>query len=531
MHATVARSARAEGPTFALADVGFIDFESRSSLPITHGTYRYATSADAIVLAYAIGPGKPRAVAVGDFSGPLHWDDLPDDLRAHAARVAKGEAVFAAWNAAFDKAIWNYAAVEFPLLQPCHIIDVMAQAAASGLPPDLSGAAKVVGTEHLKDKRGAELIKLFCAPHENGMLADPESCQAQWLEFLDYAKADVAALRAVFLGTRQLPLAEWQEYWAMEMINERGVRIDLELATAASKLVAQDRHRMRAEMAELTDNAVRSVDEVAKLTAWLMPRLPAEGRAILTEREEEKDENDETIKEAKHALTRARVERLIAFLSDPATHVAGSAFDAVRRVLQMRLYGGSRTPAKFGRMLQQHLDGVLFGQYVFNGASQTGRASSKGIQVHNLARSVLAREADAIDTIVCGGGWNELAAINPDPVVRQLSLLIRPTLVPAAGNVFVWSDWSQIEARILPWLAGAQDRLQIFRDVDANPALPDLYTRTAAALSRVPIEQVTPPLRQRGKVAELALGFGGGVGALQKDADGGVQRWHIRISG
>jgi DNA polymerase len=114
--------------------------------------------------------------------------------------------------------------------------------------------------------------------------------------------------------------------------------------------------------------------------------------------------------------------------------------------------------------------------------------------------------------------------VHPDPVARQLSLLIRPAFVPAGDRVFVWSDWSQIEARVLPWLVGddpgALARLQVFRDVDADPTVPDLYTRTAAVLSHLPIEQVTKPVRQRGKVAELALGFGGGVGALQSMAAG-----------
>jgi len=111
-----------------------------------------------------------------------------------------------------------------------------------------------------------------------------------------------------------------------------------------------------------------------------------------------------------------------------------------------------------------------------------------------------------------------------DPVSRQLSLLIRPSFIPEGANVFVWSDWSQIEARVLPWLAGddpgALARLDVFRAVDNDPTVPDLYTRTAAVLSHLPIEQVTKPVRQRGKVAELALGFGGGLGALQSMAAG-----------
>jgi DNA polymerase bacteriophage-type len=509
-----ARDERALGSTFALADVGFLDFESRSAVPISHGTYRYACEADAIVLAYAIGEQEPQAVAVGDFSGPLRGKDLPADFRAHHARVAKGEAVWCAWNAGFDKAIWNYATIGFPLLPPCHIIDAMAQATASGLPPDLAGAAKAVGTPFLKDKRGADLIKLFCLP--GNPLGDPLVSPAQWADFLDYAKADVAALRGVFLGTRQLPLAEWREYWAMESINERGIGLNLAFVNAAAALAQEDRFRARAELAKLTEGAVGSVDEVAKLTAWLKPRLLMEARSILLDREERKDDDGEVVEEAKHALDRGRVARLIAFLSDPKYDTP--AHRAVLRVLQIRLYGGAKTPAKFAKMLTQHVDGVLFGQYVFNGAGQTGRASSRGIQIHNLARDTLAKERRAIDAILAGDDWDNLTVYNPDPIPRQLSLLIRPALVPAEGNVFIWSDWAQIEARILPWLAGAHERLRIFSAHDADPLLPDLYTQTAAQLSNVSLAAVTPALRQRGKVAELALGFAGGRGALQNMA-------------
>jgi DNA polymerase len=342
---------------------------------------------------------------------------------------------------------------------------------------------------------------------------------------LDYAAQDIEALRAVFLQTRQLTLAEWREYWAMEAINDRGAPIDLKLVERAAALAAEDKVRSKAELRAITGDPKMTVDMVARLTAWLLDRLPVEGREILNLRAEEVDEDGNVTRPPKHALTRGRVERLIAFCSsvqiEPEIGAANCTNLAdVLRVLQLRLYGGSKTPAKFAKMLASHVDGVLYGQYVFNGASQTGRASSRGVQVHNLARDTLPDEADTIDAIGAGQQYDDIAGRNnSSPVARQLSLLIRPTFVPSGDNVFVWSDWSNIEARVLPWLAGndggALARLQVFREVDANPKIPDLYTRTAALLSHLPIEAITKPLRQRGKVAELALGFGGGVGSLQ----------------
>jgi DNA polymerase len=135
-------------------------------------------------------------------------------------------------------------------------------------------------------------------------------------------------------------------------------------------------------------------------------------------------------------------------------------------------------------------------------------------------RDALPYEADAIDALVGGIEPDQFAKFGDDTVIcRKLSMLIRPTLVPEdPDNAFVWGDWSQIEARILPWLAGSEARLDIFREVDRDPSLPDLYTRSSASMSGLPIEKIDKPLRQRGKVAELACGFGGGRNALQNMA-------------
>jgi len=142
------------------------------------------------------------------------------------------------------------------------------------------------------------------------------------------------------------------------------------------------------------------------------------------------------------------------------------------------------------------------------------------VQIQNLARAFLPYEHDAIEAILAGADYDELAGLGDDtPVLRKLALLIRPAFVAGDANQFVVSDFAQIEARILPWLvgprsSGAQGRLNVFRAVDADPTVADIYVRAAADLSRIPLAEVTKPLRQRGKVAELALGFGGGTGAL-----------------
>jgi len=504
---------RALGATFAPERIGWIDFETRN--PVTDlkaaGAYRYSLDAIPIICSYAIGDGPVRKIT--RWQG-LRWRDMPEDFHAHHFDVRQGNTVWAAWNAGFDKAIWNFS-TDFHVMEPEHIIDVQCQAAASGFPADLKWSSRLCGGAK-KDDAGKDLIKLFCGVDATHT---PETKPEEWLDFLDYADDDVRAMRDVFKRTRQLSLAEWREYWAMEKINERGAAIDLDMVKTAAALADVDRIRSSHELRQITAGEVTTVDQVKRMVEWLLFALPDKAHPILTKRLEEVDEDGTVTRPPKYSLTRKRVEKLIAFCHD--CEVADPILlKAAERVLQIRLYGGSKTPAKFNKMLAQHVDGTLFGQYTFNGAGQTGRASSRGVQVHNLARDTLEYEERAIEALVGGCSYDHFAALGGyEPVSRKLSLLIRPAFVPDPGQVFVWSDWSQIEARVLPWLAGndpgALARLKIFQDVDRNPNLPDLYTRTAATLSHVSVEQVTKAIRQRGKVAELALGFGGGLGALQ----------------
>jgi len=506
---------RALGATFDPARIGWIDFETRN--PITDlkaaGAYRYSLDAIPIICSYAIGDGPVRKITRWE---GLRWRDMPEDFHGHYFNVRQQpqHCKWAAWNAGFDKAIWNYAS-DFKELKAENMIDVQCQAVANGFPADLKWASRLCGGTR-KDDAGKDLIKLFCVVGAEGA---PKTDPGKWHEFIEYAGDDVRAMRDVFKRTRQLSLAEWREYWAMETINERGAPIDLAMVKTAAAIADVDRIRSSHELRAITNGEVTTVDQVKRMVEWLLFALPDKAHPILTKRLEEVDEDGTVTRPPKYSLTRKRVEKLIAFCHD--CEVADPILlKAAERVLQIRLYGGSKTPAKFNKMLAQHVDGTLFGQYTFNGAGQTGRASSRGVQVHNLARDVLEYEYEALEVLVRDGSYDQFDDVGDEtPVSRKLSLLIRPAFTPDPDHVFVWSDWSQIEARVLPWLAGndpgALARLKIFSDVDRNPNLPDLYTRTAATLSHVPIEQVTKAMRQRGKVAELALGFGGGLGALQ----------------
>lgn len=504
---------REYGETFAPADIGWIDFEAKGPVDIKDGTYRYMREADPLILAAAIGDAPAFALP-----WPLSWATLPGEIRAHHERVLTGKAVWAAYHAAFDREVWNQL-TDFPELEPEHIIDVMAQAMAAGLPGALDGAARFSGSGR-KASEGKRLIKLFCVPAEDGTYARPEDHPADWALFLEYAANDVEVMRAVFRHTLQLPKEEWEEYWVSERINLRGIGFDPKLAEHAARIADVDKKISGGELTALTAGAVTSVTQVKRMIPWLNGVLDAPGRAIMVRQLEETDEETgEITKAEKLSLNRARIRLLVTMLqAKPNKTIAETN---ALRLLAIREFGGSTTPAKFGRMLDMGVDGELLGSYRFNGAPQTGRFSSTGVQIHNLMRDALANELDVIDALLDGCSHATLAALDPDtPVSRMLSMVIRPTLIPAPDNAFVWGDWSQIEARVLPWLAGPSGnaRLDIFRQVDEDPSIPDLYVRSAADISGLDIAQIDKPLRQRGKVTELACGFGGGRNALQNMA-------------
>jgi DNA polymerase len=234
--------------------------------------------------------------------------------------------------------------------------------------------------------------------------------------------------------------------------------------------------------------------------------------------------SDEQTVTLKLSLKRERVERLIAMLEVKRNN--GGLSDQEKKayeVATLRLYGAGASPKKFARLAAQQVDGVLRGQYRFAGAAQTGRMSSRGAQIQNLARDVLgeggAAEAALVDAIADGCSYTELTAAEPVdvPVARKLALLVRPALIAGSGKVFVWSDWSAIEARITPWLAnleGAEAVLDIYRANDRDPSLPDIYTIAAANILHKDTNAITKPERQIGKVATLSLQFLGSVGAL-----------------
>jgi DNA polymerase len=505
---------------FNASDLVWLDFETASALDLkAAGTVAYAAagSSRATVLAFALGDGPARTWHAD--GAILDWRNAPDDLRAAFDRGV----TVAAWNASFDSAVWNYATLEFPFLAPERVIDPMIQAGVSNLPTDLQSASRYLGGGG-KQADGKKLIKLFSVEG-----ASPGEHPEEWERFLSYARQDIEAMRDVYRRTRPLPRGEWEQYWAFEHVNRRGVAVDLPFVQRAAALAAEDAIAIGRRLDEFTEGAVTKVTQAKRIATWLCDQLPdaAMREALICGVDEDDDEEDEA-ESPELSLKRERVERLLAMLDVKRANGGLCNSEAIaREVATLRLYGAGAAPKKFARLAAQQVDGLLRDQYRFAGAGQTGRMSSRGSQVHNLTRDVLgedgAAEASLVDAIADGCSHADLAVAIPTdvPVARKLALLVRPALVALPGKLFVWSDWSAIEARITPWLAdsdGAEQVLDIFRANDADPTRFDIYTIAAADILHKDPAAVTKAERNIGKVATLALGFGGSVGALQRMA-------------
>lgn len=511
---------------FDIDNLCFIDTETLSGADLkATGIYPYSSDPAfrVMIVTYAIGDGpvqiwKQDRAHLGAW---LDWNDAPDDLLTFLERVEAGEAHFVAWNAAFDRLALSRGIKGYSNAKPEHFLDAMVQAVRSHLPPDLASAGRVAHSEIQKRPDGKRLIQQFSVPP----FASPAEFSADWDAFCLYALDDIPPLRAVWQAT--LPLSElaWQQYWASEYINDAGMPVDVEFARKAGELALENARRADADIHRLTGGAIRTVNQNAALCDWVLARISHMSEAVailLREVSEEQDEaGDGVTRLETYSLERSRVEDLIAYLERVGAERGLTADENdVLQVLQVRAFGASATPRKFVKMLPMVSEGDrLRGQYVYYGAAATGRFSSRGLQIHNLARATVGPqdvELAVIDQIMDGVSYDDLA--ERGPVGRTLSRLIRPVFVAPNGYKMLWADYSAIEARVLPWLGeafGAGPVLDIFRENDADPSLPDIYKQQAGSILNKAPKDVTKAERQsHGKVPVLSLGFGGGKGAL-----------------
>ncbi len=381
-----------------------IDYETRATVAGVKGDLTktgvdvYEKHAFPIMLTWKFGGGKKVGIAALDegFDSYLDWElDVPDEVKRHHELVERGEAFYGAWNMGFDRAMWNSPASKaggFPELKIEHTIDVMAQATVSGLPAKLDAAAKACGFGG-KMEGGKGLINLFSVADG----ATPQSHPEHWTSFKDYGILDTDLLEQIYMATRALPLCEWEDYWVSEHINQRGFALDVNFAERAAAVADANRSRVNAAINKLTTGVVPAVTNIQKMTTWVYDRLEtAEARDIMVKKWNLDEEDD--LQPAKLSMDKPRIEALMAYFNSKPDRT--DIEQTVLEVLEHRYFGGSTSPAKFGKMLLMQVEGVLRNQYTFNGAPQTGRFSSRGVQIHNLMRRSLGGDEEAIIELI-----------------------------------------------------------------------------------------------------------------------------------
>lgn len=464
----------------------WFDTETYSDVPISYGTNRYALGAEVIMWQWAVDDGPVKVE--NEYTSEL------DDLLCNAGNT------IVTHNSYFDRTVLRLSEnIDIPV-ERWH--DTMVQALMHGLPGSLDQLSKIFKLGDASKKDGSKLIHLFCKPRpKNHKLrrATKETHPKEWAEFREYGKADVEAMRELY---KRMPNWNYKgdelALWHLDQrINDRGVYMDLELADAALTTIAAEQKHMAARVSTLTGGAVGSATQRDKLIA----HIASEYGLTLPD------------------LQTGNVESLLD---------AGGLAPEVAELLSLRVDTARSSTAKYVRAVNcTSPDGRLRGSLQFCGAMRTGRWGGRLIQFQNLPRPVFG--AGHIETGIAAVKAG-VADLIDDKVMALCSSALRGLVVAPAGTKLVVADLSNIEGRVLAWLAGESWKLQAFRDFDTilgydakNEPLragPDLYALAYAKSFGVTPESVMADKkaggnqRQVGKTMELALGFAGGVGAF-----------------
>lgn len=461
----------------------YCDLETFSEVPIKFGSHAYSEGVEVMLFAYAFGDEEPKVV------------DLTTGcaLPAELDQALRDPERMTVWHngGGFDRIqLRRGLGITIPVER---IHDTMVQALCHGLPGGLGPLCEIlkISEEESKDKRGKQLINLFCKPRPKSQKlrrATRETHPKEWAEFIEYAARDIPAMRAIY---KKMPMWNYRgrerELWELDQrINDRGIKVDLNLAREAIATVARAQKDLAEQTQLLTDGEVQAATQRDKLIKHILAeygvQLPDMQADTL-----ERRMNDQNLPWA------------------------------VRELLAIRLQASTTSTTKYKALINMaSSDGVLRGTTQFCGASRTGRWAGRGFQIQNLPSRGLpsGKEIEfGIEAILAGAA----DIIYREPM-KIVSAAIRGCLVAREGKKLVVSDLSNIEGRAAAWLAGENWKLDAFREVDAGRGH-DLYRLAYAKAFNIPVEEVDGgkekgPMRQIGKVLELFMQYEGGVGAF-----------------
>ena len=455
-----------------------IDLETYSDQPLAKtGVYRYVESPDFEILLFAYSVD----------GGPVQQIDLAcgEKIPSEVLSALEDETVTKwAFNANFERICLSHF-LGYPTgdyLKPDSWKCSMVWAAYMGLPLSLEGAGAVLGLEKQKLSEGKDLIKYFCQPcaptKSNGQRTRnlPKHSPDKWLAFKRYNIRDVETEMSIQARLSKYPVPDsvWEEYHLDQEINDRGVGLDMELVRQAIQMDGRSRSELTQAMKELT--SLDNPNSVQQMKQWLA------------------DNGMETDTLGKKAVA----------------ELLKTAPPQLQKVLTLRQQLAKSSVKKYQAMETAVCsDGRARGMFQFYGANRTGRWAGRIIQMQNLPQNHL-DDLSEVRGLVRAGDFDAVEMLYED-VPDTLSQLIRTAFVPQGDRKFIVADFSAIEARVIAWLAGEKWRQDVFAEGK------DIYCASASQMFGVPVEKhgVNGHLRQKGKIAELALGYGGSVGALK----------------
>lgn len=467
-----------------------IDIETRSDKDISKcGVYAYTDTPyfDILLFAYSI-DGQPVRVV-----DTANGEEIPENV---LVALVDENVIKRAFNVNFERVcLSKYLRKNYPQYFQSYSIDEdtvgdflnpeswhcsMIHARTLGLPSSLAEVGKVLGIEQQKMTEGKALVKFFCVPYDTvdgvPQFHNPKDYPDKWEIFKAYNKRDVEAELEIDRRLSRFPVPDflWKELHLDQEINDRGILVDMQLADKAISLDAEAKEELTVEMKRLT--GVENPNSVYQLLDWL-----------------------ETQGYKSDSLGKAQVQELIKTAKEP-----------VKSVLQMRLQLSKSSVKKYTAMKNTACsDNRARGMFSFYGASRTGRWAGRNVQLQNLPQNHLPDLSEARE-LVKYGSFEDIQMLYDD-VPDTLSQLIRTAFIPRQGMKFIVADFSAIEARVIAWLAGEEWRMKAFANGE------DIYCASASKIFGVPVVKhgENGHLRQKGKISELACGFGGSVGAMK----------------